>query len=91
MPNNEDYRKNPESEFTEILHACGWKYIGAGYWEKGKHRLYMDSLGVFLYQLQADNQWLRINGLCFATMAIMPGQYIEFDGYRLNLLEECPG
>lgn len=83
MPNNESYNKSPVEEFAKRLRAAGWKPIPQGLWEKGRHRLYVDEIGIFLYRL-LSGKWVRSHGL--SHNRILKKDFIRFqDGFKLNL------
>ena len=67
MPGDENYQRHPGKKFEKVLAACGWEQVGDGLWEnpppgKGRHRLYVDNIGIFFYRL-IDGQWVKTHGL----------------------------
>jgi hypothetical protein len=81
---NEDHRKNPSRNLIEALVECGWQYVGPGLWEKQDCRLFVDSIGCFLYQLQ-DDGWRRLAGLSHQHMTQLDERIIEFGDYIVDL------
>ena len=78
MAGNEDHRKNPSRDLIEILVDCQWRHVGLGLWEKGRSRLLVDNIGVFLYRCQ-DGFWLRMHGLSHPRIVDLPKRVIWFD------------
>jgi hypothetical protein len=86
---NENYMKNPSGKLIQVLSACHWEPVGFRMWEKGTCRLFVDELGIFLYQLQ-NSKWVRTHGLTFTDF--QPRYFIDYcicfkDQFRLNLAE----
>lgn len=89
MPGVENYQRHPGKKLECVLAACGWKQVGDGLWEKGRSRLFIDIVGVFLYRwrpLFRPPCWLRVAGLSHNLIRHLPDRLIKFDDFTLNLL-----
>ena len=63
--NNENYAQDPGRRIVKALLAAGWGAIcetDDELWSKGNNALLIDSVGVFLFQLQ-NGEWRRTHGL----------------------------
>ena len=81
---NESYDKSPAETLVKRLKAAGWESRRGGLWEKGRHRIYVDGIGIFLYRL-LSGAWVRTHGLTYNH--ILTKDSIRFlDGYKLNIL-----
>jgi len=84
LSNNESYDKSPAERLGKRLWAADWRQIQKGLWQRGRHRLYVDGIGIFLYRL-LHGQWVRTHGLTYNH--ILTKDSIRFlDGYKLNIL-----
>ena len=63
--NNENYARDPKKRLVKALVAAGWGAIcetDDELWSNGSNALLIDSIGVFLFQLQ-NGKWRRTHGL----------------------------
>ena len=85
MPGVENYHKHPDKDLEVVLRACAWEKVGAGLWQKGASRLFVDVVGVFFYRL-INHRWQRTHGLTHNRITLGPHNAIVFrDGGRLDL------
>ena len=67
MPGDENYQRHPGEKLSRGLHVYGWELVGDNLWEKWGSRLYVDSVGVFLYRVTwvtpKSGVWRRTHGL----------------------------
>jgi hypothetical protein len=65
------------------LETSRWQRFESGLWEKGRSRLLVDNIGVFLYRLK-NGAWVRTQGL---SHDLVSQEEIVFqDGSTLDLL-----
>lgn len=82
----ENYDRNPGRRLEGILQACLWEQIAPGIWEKSRSRLYVDSVGIFLYR-KTGEVWVRIYGLSHSriTASMLRERVIFFPDFKLDL------
>ena len=88
--NNEVYVKDPVEALEDILEACLWERVAPHLWEKGRSRIFVDEIGIFLfrgYRNYKPARWVRTHGLAHLYIRHLPQLFILFpDEYKLNLL-----
>jgi len=84
VANNENYSRDQAKKLEKVLQACGWRQIERGLWEKGHGRLYVDEIGIFLYQFH-NGQWLRTHGRSHNLITHLNDLIIHFDDFTLYL------
>ena len=62
MPGDENCQRHPGTKLERVLATYGWEQVGDDLWQKRESRLYVDSVGCFLYKLHSSG-WLRVAGL----------------------------
>jgi hypothetical protein len=81
------FEQNLAADLEGLLEACLWERVEPDLWEKGRSRLRVDEIGVFLYRLYAKQGWVRTAGQAHMGMRGLPDRLIYFpDGFILNLL-----
>ena len=92
MPSKEYHQKDPAKDLEEALVACQWSRAVSrtdtkGLWEKGRSRLYVDEIGVFLYRLLGDC-WVRTAGLSHNRIKVLHlrERVIRFDDFEIDLI-----
>ncbi|MFA5382457.1 MAG: hypothetical protein WC356_04770 [Candidatus Micrarchaeia archaeon] len=83
----EDYRENHKEILKKILKVCSWNQVSKDLYEKGRSRIYVDDIGIFLYRRLAG-VWCRTCGLSHnrITTSMLRERLIVFPDYTLNLL-----
>jgi len=86
MSNNESYVRSPVKAITNLLRELDWRPIERGLWEKGKNRLFVDEIGIFLFRYK-EGRWVRTNGLShnYIKGAHLSKGRIVFRDFILNL------
>jgi hypothetical protein len=86
VANNENYQKSPDKGLEKVLQVCEWERMGPGLWEKGRSRLMVDNVGLFLYRLLAG-AWVRSAGLSHDLIQVshLRERVIYFQDFKINL------
>jgi hypothetical protein len=90
VPGVENYQRDPGARLVRLLDAWEWEPVGPGLWGKGPCRLYVDSVGVFLYQVRwvtpRSGYWRKTHGLSHNLIRSQTSRIVFKDLSVLDLM-----